>query len=89
MENISRLEQEIAEILVISLNLDDIDPKDINPELPLFGEGLGLDSIDALEMAMALNMRYGTLLKIDDNNNYKIFSSVRSLSSYIEKHRTN
>lgn len=81
------LEQEVAELIVTSLNLEDIQPEEIDPEAPLFGEGLGLDSIDALEIALAISSQYGFQLRSDDENNVKIFSSLRSLSQYIAANR--
>jgi acyl carrier protein len=61
---------------------------DIDPEAPLYGDGLGLDSIDVLEIALAVSKGYGIKLRSDDDNNRKIFSSLRSLSEHIQRHRT-
>ena len=80
------LEAEVAELIVGALQLE-VAPEDIDPEAPLFGEGLGLDSIDALEMALAVSRRYGFQLRSDDERNGRIFASLRSLSAHIEKHR--
>jgi len=80
-------EQEIAQLIVDTLNLEDIAPADIKPEELLFGEGLGLDSIDALELALAISGKYGFQLKAEDENNKSIFATLRSLSSHIEKNR--
>ncbi len=82
------LEQEVARLIVDTLNLEDVVPEDIDPEAPLFGEGLGLDSIDALELALAISRTYGFQLRADDANNAQIFSSLRALSQHIERHRT-
>ncbi len=79
------LEQEVAEFIVETLNMD-VNPADIKPEEPLFGEGLGLDSIDALELAMAISKKYGFQLRSDDSNNVEIFASLRSLSAHIAEH---
>lgn len=75
-------ENEVAELIVEALNLD-IEPEDIRPEEPLFGEGLGLDSIDALELAMAISKKYGFQLRSDDSDNVRIFASLRFLSAHI------
>lgn len=81
------LEDELRHFIVESLMLDDVRPEDIKPEAPLFGEGLGLDSIDALELATALNKKYGVRIRADDNVNNAIFSSLRSLASYVASER--
>ena len=80
-------ENEIARLIVASLHLE-IDPRDIGPEYPLFGEGLGLDSIDALELALVLSRDYGMELRSDDPENSRIFSSLRSFAAHIEIGRT-
>jgi acyl carrier protein len=81
-------ERELAELIVKALNLEDVAPEDIDPEAPLFKTGLGLDSIDALEMALEISKRYGFQLRSDDENNLRIFSSLRSLAAHIATHRT-
>ena len=80
------METEVARLIVEALNLE-IAPEAIAPEAPLFGEGLGLDSIDALEIALAISKRYGFQLRSDDERNHRIFSSLRALAAHIEKHR--
>ena len=80
------IEPELAQLLVDTLNLE-INPIDIDPAMPLFREGLGLDSIDALEIALAISKQYGFQLRSDDNNNREIFASLRSLGNYIQQHR--
>ena len=80
-------EQELAELIVSSLQLE-LAAEAIEPEARLFGEGLGLDSIDALELALAISRKYGFELRSDDERNQRIFASVRSLSNHIEAHRT-
>lgn len=81
-------ERELAELIVESLNLEGVEPASIDPEAPLFGEGLGLDSIDALELALAVSKRYGFQLRSDNPDNRQIFASLRALSAHIEQHRT-
>ena len=80
-------ELEIAQLIVTSLNLEDIDPASIQPEAALFREGLGLDSIDALELALAVSNKYGFKLRSDDENNKQIFSSLRALARHVEQQR--
>jgi len=81
------LEKEVAALIVDTLNLR-IDPATIDTEAPLFGDGLGLDSIDALELAMAISKQYGFRLRSNDENNANIFASLRSLSEHIAANRT-
>jgi acyl carrier protein len=80
-------ESELAALIVQALNLE-ISPDEIDPEAPLFGEGLGLDSIDMLEIALAVSKKYGFKLRSDDADNERIFASLRALTAHIEKHRT-
>jgi acyl carrier protein len=80
-------EHELAEIIVSALNLEGVAPAQIDPEAPLFKTGLGLDSIDALELALEISKRYGFQLRSDDENNIRIFSSLRSLAGHIAQHR--
>jgi acyl carrier protein len=82
-------ERELAELIVSALNLEGVDPGGIEPEAPLFKTGLGLDSIDALELALEISKRYGFQLRSDDENNVRIFSSLRSLAAHIEKNKVN
>ena len=77
------LEREIKHLIVESLNLDGVAPDSIDAAAPLFGAGLGLDSIDALELAMALRKKYGVRTTADDARNREIFSSVRSLAAFV------
>ncbi len=88
MSEVSTLESEVAKLIVEILNLDEA-PEEINPTEPLFGEGLGLDSIDALELAVAVSQNYGFKLRSDDPDNKDIYSSLRSLSAHIEANRKN
>jgi acyl carrier protein len=80
-------EAELATMIVAALNLEDVDPATIDPELPLFGAGLGLDSIDALELSLEISKRYGVQLRSEDENNRKIFASLRALSAHVQAHR--
>jgi len=79
-------ELELARLIVSALNLE-VRADDIDPEAPLYGEGLGLDSIDILELALAVSRAYGIKLRSDDENNRKIFSSLRSLNRHIRQRR--
>ena len=81
-------ERELAELIVTALNLEGVAPAEIDPEAALFKTGLGLDSIDALELALEISKRYGFQLRSDDEENRRIFASLRSLSDYIQKNRT-
>jgi len=81
-------EQELAELIVSSLNLENVQPAAIAPDAPLFGGELGLDSIDALEIALAVSKRYGFALRSDNSDNRRIFASLSALSQHIEQHRT-
>ena len=83
---LSAEELHLAQLIVTTLNLE-VAPEEIDPEAPLYGEGLGLDSIDILEIALAVSKTFGVKLKADDKNNVKIFSSLRSLSDYIKTNR--
>ncbi|GHE26945.1 phosphopantetheine-binding protein [Vulcaniibacterium thermophilum] len=88
MSEQSPAERELAQLIVESLNLEGVNPESIDPEAPLFGEGLGLDSIDALEMALAISKKYGFQLRSDSEENRRIFASLRALSDHIQQHRT-
>ena len=81
------LETEIAQLIVECTGLDDIAPEDIDPTAPLFVEGLGLDSIDALEIGVALAKRYGVRLTADNENNRRHFASLRALAAYVGSQR--
>ncbi len=84
----SPAERELAELIVSSLNLETVTAEGIDPEQPLFGGELGLDSIDALELALAVSKRYGFQLRSDNEDNRRIFASLRALSAHVEQHRT-
>ncbi|MET3514390.1 MAG: phosphopantetheine-binding protein [Gammaproteobacteria bacterium] len=76
------LENELAELLVSALNLE-VAPESIDPEAPLYGDGLGLDSIDILEVALEISRRYGFQLRSDDERNQQIFASLRALAAHV------
>jgi acyl carrier protein len=80
------LQREVAALLVEALNLD-IAPDSIDPEAPLYGEGLGLDSIDILEVALVVSQRYGFQLRSDDDENVRIFKSLASLADHVAAKR--
>ncbi|HYL70715.1 MAG TPA: phosphopantetheine-binding protein [Candidatus Dormibacteraeota bacterium] len=86
-ETLATLTREIAGLIVQALNLD-VAPADIDPERPLYGEGLGLDSIDILEIALVVSKQYGVQLRADGEENQRIFGSLRALAEYIQAHRT-
>lgn len=84
----SKLEQEIKELIVESLELEDIKPEEIKTEEPLFVDGLGLDSIDALELGIAVKKKYDVSLKKDDDkDNKKHFYSVKTLADFIKSQK--
>lgn len=83
----NELLREVAALLIEELNLEaSLDA--IDPDAPLYGDGLGLDSIDILEVALVVSKRYGFQLRSDDENNEKIFASLSSLANYIAANRT-
>ncbi len=81
------LQREVAALLVEALNLE-VAPETIDPAAPLYGDGLGLDSIDILEVALVVSQRYGFQLRSDDEDNVRIFGSLASLAEHIGTHRT-
>lgn len=80
--------REVALMIIEELVLDDVAAEDIDPAAPLFIDGLGLDSIDALELSFAISKRYGVKLRSGDERNREIFSSLDALSRYIQEHKT-
>ena len=86
MSDLTSFEQEVGELIIAAVNLD-ISVDAITPEQPLFREGLGLDSIDMLEIALAISKKYGFQLKSDDRNNAEVFSSLRALAAHIALNR--
>jgi acyl carrier protein len=87
MAELSPEQLEVAELIVDTLNLEDIDPVEIDPQTPLFRDGIGLDSIDALELSLGIKQKYGIQLKADDDNIANIFSSIATLTQYIQAHK--
>jgi acyl carrier protein len=81
------LEGELAQLIITALSLETT-AEEVAPDAPLFGAGLGLDSIDALELALAISKAYGVQLRSDDEGNHRIFASLRSLAAHIAQHRT-
>lgn len=81
------LQQEVAQLMVECLNLE-IAADQIKPDTPLYDDGLGLDSIDVLEVALTVSKRYGLQLRSDGADNRQIFSSLQSLADYIATHKT-
>lgn len=79
---------ELKELIISGLNLEDVAPGDINDDEPLFGVGLGLDSVDALELGLLVQKKYGIVLNSKTQNLKQIFSSVASLAQYIAKNRS-
>ena len=87
MNTASSGEHELARLIVESLNLEGVAAEEIEPDAPLFGAGLGLDSLDMLELSMAVEQKYGVKLRSDDPENAKIFASLRSLSGHVQQYR--
>ncbi len=87
MESASPTQLEVAQLIVETLNLEDVSADEIEPDAPLFREGLGLDSIDALELSLGIKQKYGIQLKADDENITEIFSSLAKLTRYIVDNR--
>jgi len=81
------LQRELAGLFVEALNLEVL-PQDIDPDAPLYGEGLGLDSIDIFEVALLVSKQYGIQLRADASENQQTFRSLRHLAEYIAAHRT-
>lgn len=86
-ETVDALLPEVAELIVSALNLD-VAAADIEADAPLFGEGLGLDSIDVLEIALVISKRYGFQLRSDNEDNVRIFVSLRTLATHVASQRT-
>ena len=84
---VSAEERELAELIVSTLNLE-LSAAEVDPDAALYREGLGLDSIDILEIALAVSKTYGFQLRSDDSDNIKIFSSLRSLNEHVQRSRT-
>jgi len=84
---VQALEQEIAQFIIDTLNLEDVAVTDIDPAAPLFVKGLGLDSIDALELGVGLQKKYGIKLSADAAETRKHFASVQALAALVTNHR--
>ena len=81
------LKQEIKELIISSLELEDIKPEDIKDDAPIFGKGLGLDSIDALELGVAIKKKFGVKLSAENEDSKKHFASVNALAEFISANR--
>lgn len=84
---VDALLSEVVALIIEALNLE-VDAAEVDPDAPLYGDGLGLDSIDMLEISLVISKRYGFQLRSDNEDNEKIFSSPRSLTAYIASQRT-
>ena len=82
----AQLEREVAQLIVVALNLE-VEPESIDADADLYGDGLGLDSIDILEIALVVSKQYGVQIKTEGDDNFAIFKSLRSLSAYIAEKR--
>ena len=78
-------ESAMAELLIEALNLEDMEASEIDPQEPLFGEGLGLDSIDALEIALAVSQEHGVEMKAEDETTKEAFATLASLTKFVEE----
>jgi len=81
------MQREVAALIIDTLMLEDVTADEIEPDAPLFGDGLGLDSIDALEIAFAISKKYGFKLRSDDERNGEIFASLSALARHIAECR--
>jgi acyl carrier protein len=84
---VNALQQEIAQLIIDTLNLEDVTVDDIPPDQPLFGEGLGLDSVDALELALALQKRYDIRIASDSKDARQHFTTVATLAAFVQAQR--
>lgn len=87
MSRCSPMEHELATLIVSALDLE-VAPEEIPLDDPLFGDGLGLDSIDALEISLEIAKKYGVEIKAEDERNQQIFGSLRSLAAFVGQHKT-
>jgi acyl carrier protein len=78
---------ELATLIIDTLFLEEVTPDAVDPDAPLFYEGLGLDSIDALELSLAISKAYGVKIRSDDERTKEIFSSLKALAAYVEENR--
>jgi len=81
------LEQELKTLVIDTLGLEDVSPQDIDRSAPLFGDGLGLDSVDALELGLALQQRYGITIDPETRNMHEHFSSIANLAAFVASAR--
>ncbi len=88
MQSLEPLGNELKKLIIEVLVLEDVTPEEIDDEAPLFVDGLGLDSIDALELAMVMEERYGVRLSEDPDENRRVFASVNSLTAFVDANRT-
>lgn len=84
---LTTLQLEVALLIVEAVNLEDIDVNNLDPSAPIFNDGLGLDSIDALEISLELSKKYGIKIKSSDENINEIFFSIASLTDFIQKNK--
>jgi acyl carrier protein len=84
-DHMDSLEQELKEFIISALKLEDISPESIDVEAPLFVEGLGLDSLDALELGVGISKKYGIQLSNDPTENREIFASVKAMAAFIRR----
>ncbi|MBX3609935.1 MAG: acyl carrier protein [Hydrogenophaga sp.] len=84
---VEQLLPELIALIIEALNLE-VSAAEVDPDAPLYGEGLGLDSIDMLEIALVISKRYGFQMRSDNDDNLKIFASARSLAAHVVQHRT-
>jgi acyl carrier protein len=87
VEALTDQERELARLIVSTLNLE-TSAEEIDPNAPLYRDGLGLDSIDILEIALMVSKKYGVQIRSDDSDNVKIFRSLRSLNEHVQRQRT-
>lgn len=85
MSSFTPMERELADLIVSALDLE-VSPESIDPGAPLFNEGLGLDSIDALEISLEISKKYGIEIKAEDERNEQIFTSLRALAAFVSQH---
>lgn len=83
----NKLEEELAALIVSELNLEDVQLDTLSADTPLYGDGLGLDSIDILEIALLISKKYGFELRSDNPDNEKIFANIGALAAYVAAHR--
>ncbi|MHB1530733.1 phosphopantetheine-binding protein [Acidithiobacillus sp.] len=86
MDSLTPEELELSTLIIEALNLA-MDPQDVDPEAPLYGGELGLDSIDILEISMVISKRYGFMISSESENKVEIFSCLRNLCTYVQSHK--